>query len=224
MTTDWSGDGVFGTIGKGIREYNADSLALDTIRSIALGFVQNYIQYNASIVFGSTGRSFSEVLEDMITAMETDAQTVKKNTIDEGGHAFYGSATPTLAGGKFAPTQMIQNDDFIKVECIQATTGAERWRITSMRRGQANTIATTGVAYPSSDANDQVGISFTIEDPSAGAYTVGDYFYVGPTYSDDLAVIQSFFRDAIGRVLPSAASGSETISDTLAEDNSVISS
>jgi hypothetical protein len=220
MAQDWGGDGIFGTIGKGIREYNADSTAVSTIQSQATSFIRNYINYNAAIVIGSTYQAFSDVLEDLITAMGTDSQTVKGSIIDEGGHIFVGSATPTLAGGKFAPTQMILDDDYIRVECLVANAGADTWRLTSMRRGTVSSRATTGVAYPASDADDSVGLSFTINSPSAGTYAVGDYFYVGPTYNNEQAIIQTYFRDAIGRILPSVLDGSETIPDSLAQDNS----
>lgn len=224
MAQDWGSDGIFGTIGKGIREYNADSLSISTMRSRALNFIKDYIQYNAAIVFGSTASSFAGKLEDMITVMEDDNQTVKGNTIDEGGHTFVGSVTPVLEGGKFVPTQMILEDDYIKVECIRASAGADTWRLTSMRLGQVGVTATTGVSYPPTPEQDLAGISFKIDEPVSGAYAVGDYFYVGPTTNNEQAIIQTFFRDALKRTLPYSLTGSETISDSLARDNSQPSS
>jgi len=104
---------------------------------------------------------------------------------------------------------------------VSALAGSDSWTLTSMRRGLAGARATTGVEYPSVANEDQLGIEFTIEEPDVGAYAVGDFFYVGPTYNDEQAVIQTYFRDAIARILPSAVSGSETIPDTLATDNTV---
>lgn len=220
MTIDWTGDGVFGTIGKAIREYNADSVNSSIVQRGAVSFVKNYVQYNSAIVLGSTQQTFALILETLIARMVAEAQTVNGNAVDDGGYVFNGSATPVLAGGDFSPTQMLTDDDFIRVECLVAVVGADTWQVVSTRRGQASAQATTGVAYPPTDAQDQLGLSFTIEAPGAGAYAVGDFFYIGPTISDDQAIIQTFFRDGIGRALPFNIAGGETIPDSLATDNS----
>jgi len=220
MATDWSGDGIFGTIGKAIREYNADSRNAGTMQQSAVSFVQNYIQHNAALVLEATVQSFSDTLEEMIADMTTEAQSVNGNVVTAGSYTFTGTATESVAGGAFTATQMMVDDDVIRIECIVASVGADTWKLTSMRRGQISRRATTGTAYPAADNQDDAGLSFTINSPSAGTYAVGDYFIVGPSTSDDGGIIQTFFRDAIGRTLPNKTDGSETIPDSLATDNS----
>jgi len=168
----WGSAGVFGSIGKAVKEYNADSVSPSAIQSRASAFVNAYILNNYGILGRSTSQSFADQLEDMIALMVEEAQTVNGNAVTYGSEDFEGLALGDTMTG-LAATQMMIDDDTITIECVTAKVGTDSWRLTSMRRGSVGRTATTGVAYPAADTEDVAGLEFTIAAPAAEVFNDG---------------------------------------------------
>jgi len=317
MAITWGAAGVFGSIGKAIKEANAAVLGVADMGTKSLAFVKAYVQHNYAYDTRTTVTAYADILELMIAEMEDDSETVNGNAVTYGSEVFEGSALGDTMTG-LAATQMMVDDDTITLECTSVSVGKDTWTIKSMLRGSSNQRAITGTAYPPTDAQDTVGLEFTIGAPAAvvyndgsaiigdadtlsggvlssncdangkvwckveeaaGTYTMtiyptegdrtgdsnavatlvytaigsaiiveenssglggtvtidtlatdagleiklnipyalGDTYTIGDTTSDDLGVIQTYFRDSVGRALPFDLVGGETIPDTLAQ-------
>ena len=223
MAITWGSGGVFASIGKAIKEANADSVSPNQIIASAVAFIRAYITYNFRWLADLTFTSFDDLYWDGIVAkMITEVESVQKNTVSIPAPAFTGDATAVIEDasgypvpGQVTPTQMLLNNDTFRIVCTSASVGQDQWAVYSMIRGRLAGTCITGELYGEEYTSaDKAGITFTIQEPSAGAYAVGDYFLIGPATVTDAGVIQTFFRDKLSRTLPYSASPS--IADSLA--------
>jgi hypothetical protein len=226
MSITWGTDGVFATIGKAVKETNANSVSESGMLSAAKSFVTAYLSYNFRYLAEITYQSFDDIFwYGLVAKMIEDAQQVESNAVASGAITFEGTATSHIhdasgADDLVTPTQMLLDDDVIRLTCTRASAGADTWQVDSMRRGRISGSATTGVLYGEAlTADDKCGLSFTIQAPSAGAYAVDDYFLIGPAVVDSKGKFQTFFRDNFSKTLP--ASGAPTILDDLADQAGV---
>ena len=61
MAITWGTGGVFASIGKAVKEANADSVEPSTILGSAVSFIRNYIQYNFRYLGGITYTTFADL-------------------------------------------------------------------------------------------------------------------------------------------------------------------
>lgn len=172
MPITWGSTGVFGSIGKAVKEANADSVSPSSIQSAAKSFVQNYITYNFRYLAQLAFQSFNDLFwEGLVAKMVEDGQTVNANAVDSGSIAIDGAGTLHIhdangVDGFVTATQMLLNDDTIKLTCTSASAGADTWQVDSVQRGRVSGTATTGTLYGEElTDSDKCGLSFTIQEP-----------------------------------------------------------
>lgn len=176
MPITWGAAGVFGSIGKAIKESQASSVDPASILSAAVSFVQNYIEFNFRYLGGVTWQGFNNVFwEGLVDRMVDDSQTVNGNAVTAGAVSFSGAGTGRIQNaaitpveGQVTPTQMLLDDDVFRIVCTAAAEGRDTWAIHSMRRGQLGLSARTETLFGEElTARDVGGISFTILQPEA---------------------------------------------------------
>lgn len=181
MAITWGSGGVFGSIGKAIKEANANSVASSSIVSAAVSFVRGYILYNFRYLADLTFTSFDDLWYDgLLAKMGEDTQTVQENTVSMGAIAFTGAGTPNYQDDSGSPvnrtlseTQMLLDDDTIRIVCTSASAGADSWAIWSMLRGRIGATITTGTLFGEAlTIDDKSGLAGTILEPES--YVTGD--------------------------------------------------
>ncbi|MFW6159495.1 MAG: hypothetical protein ACOC8E_09070 [Planctomycetota bacterium] len=201
-----SGDDRLETLGDALSRNNQNIESIVAMKDAEVQTAENYILDHLKTTIQAAGDSATEVLEDLTEQMieeVTPAQYVVRNEVAAGAAAAdsnnAGDGTLGSVGvGQYLAAQRVT------VECTDATTtGAETWSVTGSVDGVMDS-ATTGVAYEDTDTE----LGFTIT-AGATAFEVGDKFYFYITCTERR--YQTFFRDNWGVVMPSVASGSETI-------------
>jgi hypothetical protein len=175
MAITWTGAGVFGSIGKAVKEGNADSVNATSMLSAAVSFIQSYIEYNFRYLGEITHQTFNDVYwEGLVEKMEDDSQSINGNTVTAGAVSFTGDGTGTIqnaavtpVANQVSPTQMLLDDDVFLIVCTAASVGNDTWVVHSMRRGQISKTARTDQLYGEElTSDDTAGISFTINAPA----------------------------------------------------------
>lgn len=174
MAITWGAGGVFASIGKGVKEGNANTVNESSMLSAATSFIQAYIEYNFRYLGEVTWQTFNDVYwEGLVEKMIDDAATVNGNAVTAGAVTFSGSGTGRIQDAavtptedQVSPTQMMLDDDVFRIMCTAASAGNDTWVIHSMRRGQISGTARTAQLYGEElTSDDMAGISFTILEP-----------------------------------------------------------
>ncbi len=202
MAITWGSGGVFGSIGKAIKEANANSTNATEMLIQSINWVQSYIQYNFKYVAEAVETSLSDLYAILKSRMDDDSQTVDGNSVTAGAISFTGEGTgsiqdngvPTL--GQVTPSQMLLNDDVIELEYVSA--GSDQWTVRTMRRGLLSNRATTGTLYEGD--TDQAGIEFTINAPASAVANDGGGLIGNPTAIPITGGVRSSNCDANGKV------------------------
>jgi len=175
MAITWTGAGVFGTIGKAIKEANANSVNASAVGVSARSFIRQYILYNYRYLAESTYQNWEDMWWLALVAdMDDDSQTVNGNAVTAGAVTFSGAGTMAIqdaaaspVADQVSPTQMLLDDDVFRIECTAASAGNDTWVVNSMRRGRISKTARTAQLYGEElTADDVAGISFTILEPT----------------------------------------------------------
>ena len=207
------GDERLETLGRAVAQDAQNTQLIEALVDGEVQVVETYLLDHVKPTIQAAGASGAEVLADLAEQMIencTPAQYVLRNEVALDGSVAAdsdNSGNGTL--GSVATSQYLAAQRFT-VECVDAgTVGSEVWSVTGSVSGTLDN-ATTGVAYTDSNAY----LQFTI---TAGGvdFAVGDkfYFYLSCTERR----FQTFLRDQFGVVMPSVATGSETIEEAWAE-------
>jgi hypothetical protein len=176
--------------------------------------VEQYARGHLKTAISGKGYSAAELFAELADRMVSEVdppQYVLRNEVALDGSV---AADPSNAGdgtlGDVVPTELLAAQRFT-VRCVEASTeGSEIWSVAGSVSGTLDNAATGVDGY----ADTRTGLAFTIE-AGAEPFEVGDtfYFYIACTERR----FQTFFRDHFRLVMPSAATGSETIEEDWAE-------
>ena len=213
---------LFRDLGKFARQYNAAALDQATYRAQLASYVKSYyLAKTAPLLVATSFTAAADVLQALAEYMLYDGESIQQNAVAAGLVSFAGAGAGAIQDaaatpGQVTPTQMLIDEDAIRIVCTVARSGLDTWTLYSQQRGTLSLKATTGVRYGTANTEDDVaGISFKI---TGTGYAVGDGFYLTPAVVTASGIFQSWLRDCLGRALP--ASSSPTIPDSLAEDYS----
>ena len=211
MAIDYDGE-IFKKIGQLINLYNSETIQDRTgIKTAVVSLMRRYFtdQLPLETDVELTYQSFDDCFDWLSDQMTDDSESVQENDVTAGSATFTGT---DVSLASLTATQMLLDRDVVRVEYL----GSDLWSISSTKRGQLSERATTDVAYPAS-GDDLLGYTFTVTEGGSASYSAGDYFIIDEAEVSDDGVIQTYFRDAHDKVLPS--SGSPTIADTLAQND-----
>jgi len=148
--------------------------------------------------------------------MTRDSETVLENTI--GSNISYSRSGDGVVS-TFTQTQKTR-DDTITLSCTTAQTISVDavFSVRSKVKGNATATVTAdgSTSYDDDDLGIDVGISALVvgEGSVANYWAVGDQITIATT-SNERSILVNYFRDEHDVALPTAASGSETISNTM---------
>ncbi len=212
MAITWGSGGVFDRLGRMIGIHKGESTNESATKAAQLSAIRDFISNANPITIESTQRGLDNNLQQLVNSMVDDSETVDGNAVTAGAVSFVGDAnsriedngTPTL--GQVTATQMLLNDDVVRLECTSASRGADSWSVNSMIRGQIPGSARTAVLYPTVtetnfiQSRDLVGYEFTILEPVSAVANDGGAIIGSPTAINLTGAEKGVNCDSSGKV------------------------
>jgi len=176
---------------------------------VALGSTElsKYLVGNGRLEIGSVNTSATNIVADLITFMDRDAQNVLENGIGFATtvNSFVGDGDATLA-----QTQQTKNDTII-CNCVLEQNGQPaEFDVSSVAEGTIGTVIADGASFLVSTAAGFSSLTITAGTAS-NEWAIGDTISIATT-SDDVSMLVITFRDHFNAALP--ASGTPTIPNT----------
>ena len=177
MAIDWDTNGVFNTLGKAVKEAEADSTNNNAMLSQGISFIRNYLLYNFKILAELTESQFDDIWLKLREKMEDDSETINGNAVTAGSVSFTGAGTGTIEDldgteDQVNATQMALDGDVFSIKCTSQGGTSANFSVTTMRRGLVASSILPGVVHGDPDADtDTSGIAFQINAPTASITT-----------------------------------------------------
>lgn len=174
-----------------------------------------FLEGDGADLIQSSNTTADAIAADLVTVMTRDSQTCLENTIS------YGVAYSRSGDGvvsTFTQTQKTR-DDTITLTCTTAQGASDAvFSVRSKVKGDATSTVTAdgSTSYADADLGISIGVSALVVGEGSGGneWAVGDQITITTT-SDERSILVCYFRDVHDVLLPTAASGAETIDNTM---------